>query len=115
MLDEKIVARETDYAGDIAELIRLVASADLLVAGRFHASVLGALLSVPTVMVAYNRKTADFVASLGQEEVSAVSTQAILDQAAWASLLAHPVIVRREAISRMRGVMVEQLKAVLSL
>ncbi|MGV2982233.1 polysaccharide pyruvyl transferase family protein [Microbacterium sp. AGC85] len=56
-----------DYQGEIDEALAVIARADLVVASRFHANVLGLLLDKKIISLAYSRKTTDFLTEIGFE------------------------------------------------
>ena len=50
-----------EYTGDIEKTIKLIASAEYVIASRFHAMILGWLANTPVFPIAYNNKTMNAV------------------------------------------------------
>ncbi len=56
------------YRGDWQEMLRVMAESELLIATRFHATVLGWTLGVPVYTIAYSNKTVNLMADCGTED-----------------------------------------------
>lgn len=56
------------YRGNWQEMLRVVAESELLIATRFHATVLGWTLGVPVYTIAYSNKAVNLMADCGTED-----------------------------------------------
>ena len=56
------------YRGNWQEMLRVMAQSQLLIATRFHATVLGWTLGVPVYTIAYSNKTVNLMADCGTED-----------------------------------------------
>ncbi len=95
---------------DVAAALRLLASADLVVAERLHAAVLAAGCGTPFVAVEYRPKVRDFAASLGLERlvirsdaVSADALGALMHEVAGEAVAAEITASVRELRTRLEA------------
>lgn len=56
--------------GEVDDLLDIMASADIIVATRFHGVLLSLFLSIPVVAVCYGRKTHELMVDMGQADYS---------------------------------------------
>lgn len=57
-----------DDVSDVDDLLRIIASFDVVVAGRFHSVLVPLVLEIPVIGLAYNPKTSELLANAGYRE-----------------------------------------------
>lgn len=112
-LNRSIDVEILDYEDNVDAFVCRIAAADLFIAARFHASILGALTGAPTIMIAYNRKTSDFAEDLGVTADAVAHIGQIVPNGDWVSRFQNARRIAPSKVQHIRSTMKKAISLVI--